>query len=89
MYPPFVRPGIIEHITNLSIHVTVICTPRKVYTFIHHVYAQELLHPYYRVKVVAPFVGNEECISCWFSGVATSRVPEPSPMTVADHIFAR
>ena len=54
-----------------------------------HLYAQELLHYYYKVKVVIPFVGNKECISCWFPGVATSRVPEPSPMTVADNIISR
>ena len=54
-----------------------------------HVYAQELLHSYCRVKVVTIFVSNEECTSCWFSGVSTSRVPEPSPVTVAHNIFTR
>ena len=54
-----------------------------------HLYSQELLQSYYRVTVITPFVGNEECISCWFPGVATSRVPEPSPMTIADNIFSR
>ena len=54
-----------------------------------HLYIQELLHSYYRVTVVTPFFGNKECIYCCFPGVATSRVPEPSPMTVADNIFTR
>ena len=97
MYLLFVRPGIIEHIVNKSIHVTVVCMPRNDCPFVcpgKSIHLSIMCMPRnYCIpitgKVVTPFVGNKECISCWFSGVATSRVPEPSPMTVADHILAR
>ena len=67
-------------------YLCAICTPSN---NVDRVYVQELLHSYYRVKVVTIFVCNEECTSHWFPWVSTSRVPEPCPMTVAHDIFAR